>query len=117
MQPNVLPPVPVVSPIEANQMMVNGEAVMIDVRESNEWAEARIPEAEFKPMSTISDWYEELPLDTTIIVQCRTGNRSHQVVHALMNQAGMDNVVNLAGGIVAWAQDELPVDSSPLAGL
>ena len=98
-------------------MLTNGEAVMIDVRESNEWAEARIPSAEFRPMSTIDNWYEELPGDTTIIVQCRTGNRSHQVVHALMNQAGMDNVVNLAGGIVAWAQDELPVDTTAVEGL
>lgn len=94
-------------------MMVAGEAIMIDVREANEWAEARIPGARFLPMSTINTWYEELPTDTTIIVQCRTGNRSHQVAYALISQAGIENVANLQGGIVAWAQDELPIDVSP----
>ena len=75
--------------------------------------QARIPGASFKPMSTINSWYADLPQDTTVIVQCRTGNRSHQVVYALMSQAGMTNVANLQGGIVAWAQDELPIDTSP----
>ncbi len=94
-------------------MMAEGEAIMIDVREANEWAEARIPGAEFRPMSSINSWYVDLPTDTTVIVQCRTGHRSHQVTYALMHQAGMDNVVNLQGGIVAWAQDELPVTDAP----
>ncbi len=49
-----------------------------------------------------------------MIVQCRTGNRSHQVVYALMSQAGLANVTNLRGGIVAWARDELPIDTSPV---
>ncbi len=86
---------------------------MIDIREPDEWATARIPDAELKPMSTINTWYAELPGDATIIVQCQTGARSHAVVHALINQAGMGNVVNLEGGIVAWAEDELPVETAP----
>jgi rhodanese-related sulfurtransferase len=74
---------------------------------------ARIPGAELKPMSEINDWYVDLPRDRQIVFQCRTGARSAQVVHALITQAGFDNVINLSGGIVAWAEAELPVDTDP----
>jgi adenylyltransferase/sulfurtransferase len=113
MLPRALPPVPVVSPLEANQLLQTSQAVMIDVREPDEWNAARIPGAELRPMSQINSWYGDLPRDTTVIVQCRSGARSHAVVHALINQAGMDNVANLEGGIIAWAEDELPVVTGP----
>lgn len=102
--------------MEAHQMVSEDDAVIIDVREPDEWGAARIPAAELKPMSTISEWHAELPTDKTVIVQCASGSRSHAVVHALITQAGMSNVVNLAGGIIAWSADELPVDTSHAGG-
>lgn len=95
------PHVPGVSPAEASELLEQG-ALMIDIRERDEWDAERIPGAVFKPMSTINDWYTDLPREGTIIVQCRTGSRSASVVHALIEQAGFDNVVNLEGGIVGW---------------
>jgi len=94
--------------------MIDDGALLIDVREHNEWDEARIPGAVFKPMSEINEWYADLPRDQAIVVQCRTGSRSAHVVHALMTQAGFDNVSNLTGGIVAWSHAELPVDLDPV---
>lgn len=91
--------------------MISDGAILIDVREQNEWDQARIPGAELKPMSQINEWYEALPRDTQIIFQCRTGARSAQVVNALMTQAGFENVTNLTGGIVAWSHAELPVET------
>ena len=110
MMPQLPPEVPAVDPAEAKDLVDDG-ALLVDVREPNEWNEARIPGAVLKPMSDIDRWYADLPRDTKIVVQCRTGNRSAHVVHALTTQAGFDNVVNLAGGIVAWAHAELPVDT------
>ncbi len=104
------PAVPGVTPIEAAELLEHG-AIMIDVRERDEWDTERIPGVALKPMSTIDDWYADLPREGTVIVQCRTGSRSGQVVHALMEQAGFENVVNLEGGIVGWKFQGLDTES------
>lgn len=105
--------VPEIGPQEATESMAAG-AVMVDIREADEWEEVRIPDARFQPLSEINDWYENLPRDRTVILQCRSGNRSAMATAALIRQAGMNNVVNLAGGIIAWHQAGLPIDLDPL---
>ncbi len=92
-------------------MRLDNGAMLVDVREQNEWDEARIPGAVLRPMSQINDWWQDLPDDREIILQCRTGARSAQVTAALMGQAGMDNVVNLAGGIVGWAEAGFDIEA------
>lgn len=106
------PTVPSVDADEASERLEQG-ALLIDVREPVEWDEARIPGAVLKPMATINDWWQELPSDRDIVVQCRTGSRSAHVVHALTTQGGMTRVWNLTGGIVAWANAGKPVDHDP----
>ena len=106
----LLPDVPAVTPEEATSMVEDG-ALLVDIREQNEWDEARIPGAVLKPMSIINDWWQDLPRDQAVILQCRTGSRSAQATHALVTQAGFDNVFNLTGGIIAWKQQGLAVDS------
>jgi rhodanese-related sulfurtransferase len=103
------PEIPAVTPLEAVDMIAEG-AMLIDVREQDEWDTERIPGAVFRPMSQINAWYQDLPRDRPVIVQCRTGNRSGSVVHALMSQAGFDNVFNLSGGIVGWKFQNQAVD-------
>jgi rhodanese-related sulfurtransferase len=105
--------VPETQPQEATDLIAAG-ALMVDIREADEWEEVRIPGAEFRPLSEINDWHENLPRDRTIILQCRSGNRSAMATSALIRQAGMDNVVNLAGGIIAWHQAGLPIDLEAL---
>ena len=106
----LLPDVPAVTPDEATALLEQG-ALLVDIREQTEWDQSRIPGAVLKPMSVINDWWQDLPRDQTVILQCRTGSRSAQATHALVTQAGFDNVFNLTGGIVAWAQDGLDVES------
>jgi len=105
--------VPEIDPHEATALMAGG-ALMLDIREADEWEEVRIPGAEFRPLSEINDWYEDLPRGRTIILQCRSGNRSAMATASLIRDAGMDNVLNLAGGIIAWHQAGLPIDLQPL---
>ena len=81
-------------------------AVLIDVREPDEVAEASMPGAVNMPMSTLGDHLDELP-EGTIYLVCRSGNRSGRVVQAL-EQQGYD-VVNVEGGIIQWEQEGLPV--------
>ena len=105
--------VPETDPGEATTLIAGG-ALMVDIREADEWEEVRIPGAVFKPLSEINDWFDSLPRDRTVILQCRSGNRSAMAVAALMREAGMDNLLNLAGGIIAWHQAGLPIDLEPL---
>lgn len=111
-----LKPVPEVTPVEAVERITQG-ALLVDIREWAEWAESRIPGAEYKPMSELNDWYQDLPEDRVVILQCRTGNRSGIAANALINQAHMTNVYNLAGGIISWDEAGLPIDATPLARL
>lgn len=103
-------PIPSVGPEEAAELVSSG-ALLVDVREANEWARARIPGAELKPMSTVQQWWQDLPRDRDIVLQCQTGNRSGSLTEALIHQAGFENVYNLAGGLVAWARAGLDVEA------
>ncbi len=103
-----MPTVPAVTPIEADDLIRDG-AALIDIREQDEWDAERIPGAQFKPMPPIDDWYQALPIDVTLIIHCHTGHRSARVVNALVNRAGMENVLNLTGGIEGWKFSELPI--------
>ena len=103
------PEVPTVDAEDAADRIERG-ALLVDVRERAEWDEARIPGAVHRPIGHINEWWQELPSDRDIVFQCHTGGRSAQVVLALSSEAGMVNVWNLAGGIVAWANSGKPVD-------
>ena len=102
--------IPTVDPVEAARRVKDG-ALLIDVREQDEWDETRIPEAELKPLSLADTWYRDLPSDQDIIFYCRSGQRSGQIVHALIEQAGLTNVTNMSGGIIAWVAHGLPIES------
>ena len=82
-------------------------AVLIDVREPNEVAEASIPGALVMPMSTLNDHLDDLP-DGEFYVICHAGGRSARVTQALEAQGY--SAVNVLGGITQWEQEGLPVD-------
>ena len=84
------------------------DVVILDVREQNEWDAGHIPGAVLIPMSEIQGRLSEVPKDKTVIVQCRSGNRSSQVTDFLQQQ-GFTNVHNLSGGLNAWQAASLPV--------
>jgi phage shock protein E len=82
---------------------------MLDVREQDEYDDRHIPGINLIPMSTIQNRLDEIPKDQTVIVTCRTGNRSSQVTQFL-RENGFDNVHNMTGGIVAWEEAGYPVE-------
>jgi rhodanese-related sulfurtransferase len=90
------PPVPVVSVSD-----LPDDAVMVDVREPDEWDAGHAPEAVHIPMSDLPSQLEELPIgDRPLAIVCRSGNRSGRAVAWLAHQ-GLD-AVNVAGGMRAW---------------
>jgi rhodanese-related sulfurtransferase len=97
---NAAPEVPAVDPPEAQRRLETG-AVLLDVRESDEWDTGHAPGATWIPMGDVGARQNELSPDRPIVVVCRSGSRSARVTGALC-QAGYD-ATNLAGGMQAWA--------------
>ncbi|TMI81461.1 MAG: rhodanese-like domain-containing protein, partial [Bacillati bacterium ANGP1] len=52
---------------------------------------------------------EEIDRNTPAVIYCRSGGRSAKVV-ALLQEAGYDKVLNLTGGILAWANAQYPTE-------
>ena len=85
------------------------DVVVLDVREQWEYDENHIPGVVHIAMNDVPARLSEIPTDGTVIVSCRSGNRSGQVTDFLRQQ-GYTNVHNLQGGILAWQQAGLPVE-------
>lgn len=81
------------------------DAVLLDVREDDEWDAGHAPGAVHVPLSGFDA--SAVPPDRPVIAVCRVGSRSAQVTAALRPR-GLD-VVNMAGGMTAWAAAGLPV--------
>ena len=91
---------PQVPTLTASQ--VTPDAYLLDVREPDEWVAGHAPEAHHLPMMEIPARMAEVPTDVEVVVVCRSGGRSGQVVSYLMGN-GWDNVRNLDGGMQSWA--------------
>lgn len=102
-----------VPPAEA-QRMVEAGALLIDVRELDEFHQVRIAGAEFMPLSELGSTFGTIPTDRPVILYCRSGARSGQATAALTHQAGFTNLHNLEGGIIEWYEEGLPVSTDPI---
>ncbi|MCB0915216.1 MAG: adenylyltransferase/sulfurtransferase MoeZ [Actinobacteria bacterium] len=83
--------------------------VLIDVREQGEWDMVRIDGAELIPKG---DFYsgaalEKLPHDKQIVLHCKVGGRSAEVL-AIVKDAGFADAIHVGGGIVAWVDQIEP---------
>ncbi len=88
---------------ELAERIKNGTApIIIDVREPNEYAYARIDGAVLRPLGEIYRWARELDKDQEYVTQCHTGARSYQAAH-LLERMGFKKVANLVGGIDEWS--------------
>ena len=87
-----------------------GEAkpLLLDVREPWEFNTCRIDGSTLMPMNSIPARYMDMDKAATTVVICHHGHRSQQVAMFLERQ-GFSNVINLVGGVAAWAQQ---VDSA-----
>lgn len=82
--------------------------VLLDVREQDEWEEARIEGAVHIPMSELMARIGELSMEKPLHIMCHSGGRSLYAVQYL-TQAGHEEPKSLAGGIVAWAEAGKPI--------
>jgi rhodanese-related sulfurtransferase len=86
---------------------VDGDAILLDVRESDEWDAGRVDGALHIPLGQLAARQGEVPSDRVLVVVCRSGVRSARAAAALL--AADYDAVNLAGGMKAWAAAGLPV--------
>ena len=86
------------------------EAYLLDVRDGDEWTAGHAPAAHHVPMMELPGRLAELPADREVVVVCRVGARSAQVVAYLQAQ-GRDRVHNLDGGMYAWEAAGRPMVS------
>jgi molybdopterin/thiamine biosynthesis adenylyltransferase/rhodanese-related sulfurtransferase len=94
----------------AQEEIASGDALLIDVREPNEWDEAHLAEAQHVPQGELLERIDELAPDTDqrVLLYCRTDNRSSRAADALQS-LGYGNVGVIEEGIVGWLDAELPV--------
>jgi molybdopterin/thiamine biosynthesis adenylyltransferase/rhodanese-related sulfurtransferase len=101
--------VPSISPTELKAKMDRGDAfVLVDVREPFEHDICRIASARLIPLGQLPSRMSELDSADEIVLQCKSGVRSARALK-LLQEAGFAKLLNLEGGILAWADS---VDSS-----
>jgi adenylyltransferase/sulfurtransferase len=101
-------PVEEITARELERRLKAGEDIeLIDVREPHEWAICRIGGARLLPLGSLAGHLHELDPARTTVLHCRSGVRSARAL-VLLRQAGFRRVLNLRGGILAWARDVDP---------
>lgn len=77
---------------------------LIDVREKSEYEVCDIG-GELIPVNAIPNNVEKIAKDKMVVVHCRSGKRSANVIQYLETNFGFTNLYNLQGGILAWADE------------
>ncbi len=102
---------PSVGTLEATMLMNRKDSLVLDVRESGEFAQGHILGARNIPLDELDRRVKEIERfkDKPVVVSCAVGNRAGTAAKRLREQ-GFTNVVNLAGGIAAWRAAGLPTE-------
>jgi len=95
---------------EAVMLLNKDNTVVLDVREDKEIQGGLIKGAQHIALGNLSEKISNIGKNKQdpILVYCRSGNRSGHACHQL-TKAGFEDVSNLAGGILAWEEANLPV--------
>lgn len=95
------------------ERMETGEIELIDVRGLVERREESIPGSRHSFLGNMRQQKSQFDPAKTYALQCRNGNRS-MIAASILKQAGIQNVINLDGGIEAWKWDTLAIESSAI---
>jgi rhodanese-related sulfurtransferase len=97
--------IPPIHPTDLRDKLAAGDKIrFLDVRETEEYALARIGESQLIPLGELAARAGEVEVDedTLLVVYCHHGIRSLSGV-AILQQAGITNAASLSGGIDAWS--------------
>ncbi len=92
-----------VDPAAVREQLNNG-AVVVDVREAEEWSSGHLPGAKHVPKSYLESRMEGTVPDHSqhVILYCQSGNRSAWAARTLLDDLGYENVESMTGGITLW---------------
>jgi molybdopterin/thiamine biosynthesis adenylyltransferase/rhodanese-related sulfurtransferase len=92
-----------IDPAAVSELVGNGVAI-IDVRESDEWAQGHLPGAKHVPRSYLESRIEGVVPDRSqrVVLYFASGNRSALAAHTLSNDLGYEHVASMTGGITLW---------------
>ncbi|CCQ72697.1 rhodanese-like domain-containing protein [Magnetospira sp. QH-2] len=93
-----------------NRWLDAGNAVLVDVRETNEFEAERIGGAFLMPLSMFEGDRFPVLSDKTVVLHCAVGKRSAVAAKQLL-QAGHARAVHMVGGLNAWKDAGLPTES------
>ena len=100
---------PEISATELKQRLDRGDDIQIvDVREDNEVAIARIPNSVHIPLGQVLNRMSEIDPTRETVVHCKMGGRSARAIDALKRSGFSGNLTNLKGGIIAWSNEVDP---------
>lgn len=96
--------------IEAMQLINHKNALVLDVRENDEYKAGHVLNSMLIPLGKLNQRVGELEKykEQPIVVLCRSGNRSAMAC-ALLGKQGFTQVYNLGGGVIAWQKANLPL--------
>ncbi len=90
--------------VDLQARITNGDdLVLLDIRSAGELVHGMLPDADHLPMHLIPLRISELPKDKDVVLYCHSGARSYHAC-AYLAQQGIDNAINLRGGILGWAR-------------
>jgi rhodanese-related sulfurtransferase len=97
--------------LETTRLINGGNALILDVRASNEFGSGRIPKSKNIPLAEIDKRIEEIAKfkDKPVVVTCGTNTRAGTAMK-LLKKNGFVDVYQLHGGFGAWQQASLPVE-------
>lgn len=100
-----------VKPMEAVRLINHEDALVLDVREDKEFREGHILNAVNIPLGLLESRLNEIESDKNrpVIVYCRTGQRAAKA-GALLQRQGFSAVHKLNGGVMAWADANMPLN-------
>jgi rhodanese-related sulfurtransferase len=104
------PPVHDLTPEDVARGLAEGNVLLVDVRELNETAIERYPEAVIVPLSGFDPSHIPDPKGRQVVFACRSGRRSVTASQAAQAH-GLPYDAHLAGGILAWKAAGLPTES------
>ena len=98
-------------PAEVLAKLNDGTAYLIDVREPHEYADSHISGATHMPLSQFDPGLVATPESKTLIFQCRSGQRCGMASEQLINAGYTGEIYRIAGGLLAWTEAGLPVET------
>ena len=109
MNPTTQQPMREITATELKQRLANGDDIqIIDVREQNEVAVAKLPNSIHIPLAQVLNRMSEIDPNRETVVHCKMGGRSARAIEALTRSGFPGKLLNLKGGITAWSNEVDP---------